>query len=77
MCLCVNSLLQVWFRAVPAAVAAELPPLYSGLCAAPVASDALLGYAALDLAALQLLGVIDGWYNILDMQQQARGQIKV
>lgn len=70
-------LFQVWCRAVPAAVAAELPPLYSGLCAAPAASDALLGYAALDLTALQLLGAIDGWYNILDMQQQARGQIKV
>lgn len=62
---------------MPQALAADLPPLYSGLCAAPAASDALLGCAVLDLTALQLLGAVDGWYNITDMQQQPRGQIKV
>jgi hypothetical protein len=31
----------------------------------------------LDLSALQLLGSVDGWYNITDMHQQLRGQIKV
>ena len=62
---------------MPRSLAAALPPLYSGLSAEPSASDVLLGCAALDLSALQLLGSIDGWYNILDQQQQPRGQIKV
>lgn len=76
-CVCCLLLVQVWCRPVPEAHAAELPPLYAGLSAVPAGSDALLGCAALDLSALQLLGAVDGWYNITDVHQQPRGQIKV
>lgn len=69
--------LQVWSRAVAQSEAAALPPLYTGVSAAPCASDVLLGCAALDLSALQLLGTLDGWYNITDLQQQPVGQLKV
>lgn len=48
-----------------------------GLSAAPAGGDLLLGVASLDLSSLTLLGCVDGWYNILNAQQQTRGQIKV
>jgi hypothetical protein len=51
--------------------------LSHGLSAAPSGRDLLLGVASLDLSSLTLLGCVDGWYNILDTQQQTRGQIKV
>lgn len=70
-------LLQVWCRPLPEAAAAELPPLYAGLVAVPAGSDGLLGCADLDLAALTLLGALDGWYNIRDIRGHKRGQIKV
>lgn len=41
------------------------------------AGGAAVGCAALDLSALHLLGCIDGYYNIQDLQQRVQGQIKV
>jgi hypothetical protein len=70
--------LQVWLRPLPAAAAASLPPLYAGAAAVPcVTTDQLLGCAALDMAALHVLGSIEGWYNVADAADRPRGQIKV
>jgi hypothetical protein len=69
---------QVWLRPLPAAAAASLPPLYACTPAVPCAADnQLLGCAALDMAALHVLGSIDGWYNVADAAERPRGQIKV
>jgi hypothetical protein len=68
----------VWLRPLPAAAAAALPPLYAGAPAVPRAeSDQLLGCAALDMAALRVLGSIEGWYNLSDAADRPKGQIKV
>lgn len=64
-------------RSIAAEAAAALPPLYAGIAATPAAGDVLLGVAVLDLTAIQVLGSIEGWYNICDEQQHLKGQIKV
>ncbi|KAF6256831.1 hypothetical protein COO60DRAFT_1627040 [Scenedesmus sp. NREL 46B-D3] len=67
----------VWLRPLPAAAAAGLPPLYAGAAAVPCpATDQRLGCAALDMAALHVLGSIEGWYNVDDARGPPRGQIK-
>jgi hypothetical protein len=85
----VETAVQVWCRPLPllqqhGSAAAPLlsppPPLYSGVAAVPAATDALLGCASLDLSALQLLGLLEGWYTIADVaggSGRSRGQLKV
>ncbi|KAF8057294.1 hypothetical protein HT031_006102 [Scenedesmus sp. PABB004] len=68
--------LQVWLRRLPSDGRGEVPPLYAGLAAAPRHDDELLGAAALDLAALRVLGALDGWHHIADAAGRPRGQIK-
>lgn len=69
--------MQIWCRGVQCEDAADLPPLYEAHEAQPVAADVLVGCAALDLSALHMLGLLDGWYNVVDYHQQLRGQLKV
>lgn len=68
---------QVWLRPLAAAAAECLPAIHAGIAAVPAAGDILLGCAELDVAALQMLGSIEGWYNICDERQQMKGQLKV
>jgi hypothetical protein len=37
----------------------------------------MLWFGALDMAALHVLGSIEGWYNVADAADRPRGQIKV
>jgi hypothetical protein len=69
--------LQLWHRALDAAAAVRLPPLHLAAEAQPLVRDALVGCAAVDLAALRALGALDGWYHIADGARARRGQVKV
>lgn len=69
--------MQVFLRVLPQSEARTLPPLYAAVAAEPAGTDVLLGHAVLDLATLQILGSIEGWYGICNQHQLLKGQVKV